>query len=541
MKIGIISINMFSKGLNFACPLHNYAFQQFLLKNGIENEVLTYTPIYFNDFDMRHPYHYYTRLCDKFEKAGRDKTEPEEWEHLKELRDAWRELYSEREGRYDKFQNFIDTHYRKTDVCYDSALLEVLDPGFDCYICCTDVIWKKEPKEGFDRGFFLACRAMEDKWKISYAASRGVHHSETKADECAFLHYVKDIDAISVREKLLANYLRKNLDNEVTTVLDPVLLHEKEFYEELLTEPEEKGYIFLYYAQEKPEGTLAHVAKYARAHQLKIVEVTERPEKYGCLTEYEDIEVLYKYDLGIEEWLGYIRHADCVFTNSFHCCCFSILFEKQYFVGKRNGDKVKNLLKLFGLTKRRLHRWTDLIKRPKPDIDYRPVKEILKKERERSSDFILSAIRDMEGRERPKRDYDTWKKQLQYKMYYNSGKHPEIEPGIYAKSDGTMHVLPSGSKEFRFSAAVKNDGQSNFKADVFYREGYLPDGWRLRFKIDKTWFWYLEDGTFALKSGYSNQKHPPIKRFSPTDKIPYIPSNGISLAVAEMCWKKGKA
>ena len=40
MKIGIISINMYSKGLNFACPLHNYAFQQFLLKHGIESTVI---------------------------------------------------------------------------------------------------------------------------------------------------------------------------------------------------------------------------------------------------------------------------------------------------------------------------------------------------------------------------------------------------------------------------------------------------------------------------------------------------------------------
>ena len=44
MKIGIISINMFSKGLNFACPLHNFAFQQFLLKNKIDNTIPTSAP-----------------------------------------------------------------------------------------------------------------------------------------------------------------------------------------------------------------------------------------------------------------------------------------------------------------------------------------------------------------------------------------------------------------------------------------------------------------------------------------------------------------
>ena len=174
MKIGIISINMYSKGLNFACPLHNYAFQQFLLKNGIDSTVISYKPIYFNNFDLRHPYDYYEKMCADFAARGRSITEPEEWERITHLREAWKDLYEERERRYDKFQNFIEANYIKTEECYDSDLLEIKDPGFDCYICCTDVLWKQEPNIGFDRGFFLASKAMENKWKISYAASRGV-------------------------------------------------------------------------------------------------------------------------------------------------------------------------------------------------------------------------------------------------------------------------------------------------------------------------------------------------------------------------------
>ena len=65
MKIGLISINMYSKGLNFACPLHTYAFQQFLLANGIESTVIDYKPIYFDNFNMLHPSDYYKTLYDK--------------------------------------------------------------------------------------------------------------------------------------------------------------------------------------------------------------------------------------------------------------------------------------------------------------------------------------------------------------------------------------------------------------------------------------------------------------------------------------------
>ena len=73
---------------------------------------------------------------------------------------------------------------------------------------------------------------------------------------------------------------------------------------------------------------------------------------------------------GIEEWLGYIMHADCIFTNSFHACCFSVLFEKQLYVGTRNGDKVTHLLDMFGLSGRRINKESDILTVPLPDIDY---------------------------------------------------------------------------------------------------------------------------------------------------------------------------
>ena len=79
--------------------------------------------------------------------------------------------------------------------------------------------------------------------------------------------------------------------------------------------------------------------------------------------------------MGIEEWLGYIRYADAVFTNSFHCCCFSILFEKELFVGFRMGDKVTHVLEMFDMLERKFERESDLINNPLPKTDYEKVKK----------------------------------------------------------------------------------------------------------------------------------------------------------------------
>ena len=536
MKIGIISINMYSKGQNFACPLHNYAFQQFLLKHDIENTIISYTPIYFNDFDLRHPADYYTRLCENFEKQDRVEKEPEEWARITGLRHDWSELYEERERRYDKFQHFIDTHYIKTDRVYNCDLLEVEDPGFDCYICCTDVIWKKEPYWGFDRGFFLASTAMENKWKISYAASRGVFFSENEADEQTFLHYVEDIDAISVREASLKHYLEENIEKPVTQVLDPVLLHEKEFYDSIIIKPEVEHYIFLYYVMEKANDTAEKAVEYARAHNLKIVEITDRPLKHGKLSEYSDIEVIYRYDMGIEEWLGYIKYADYIFTNSFHCCCFSILFEKQLFVGKRAGDKVSNVLEMFGLMDRRFQASTDLIGHPLPDIDYSKVTPIMEQKRKESADFILSAIHRMEQEQRPVQSYEWWKRSLTYPITYCAESAAGITKALSLES-GELTYTYDGLPVFQSAKKMGNNGLSRFASCMFFRPGYQFNGWRMRFRIDTKWFWYLKDGSFVLVDEYNETKHSPIRIFQEHDRIPYIPVNGIASMQAIICWK----
>ena len=503
MKIGIISINMYSKGLNYACPLHSWAFQQFLEQHGIESTIIDYRPNYYSeDFDLRHPADYYAARCRDFEAAGRDVAEPEEYARIMNLRDSWQALYEEREIRYDKFQRFIETHYKKTDVCYDSDLLEVMDPGFDCYICCTDVIWRKAPGFGYDRGFFLACSAMEGKWKIAYAASAGVYLPEEKEDREQFIHYVENIDAVSVREESLARYLRPRIGREVSVVLDPVLLHDRGFYEELLVKPREQHYLFLYYVMEKAEATIEQAVKYARAHGLAIVEISEQPEPEGRLKRYggEDIRCIYDYGMGIEEWLGYLRYADCVFTNSFHCCCFSILFEKQFFVGFRMGDKVGNLLETFGLSGRRFKRDDDLIGSPLPKIDYAAVRPIFERRRAESADFILTAIQKMEHQAPPARDDEWWKRQQRYPILYNSGS--ARASWMRQAVPGEMKRLPGGSLELCQEELMTNNGLSFLPESYFYtRPDYVQIGWRIRFRIDQRWFWYLQDGSYSLKGG----------------------------------------
>ncbi len=571
MKIGLISINMYSKGLNFACPLHTYAFQQFLLANGVESTVIDYKPIYFDNFNMLHPSDYYKALYDKRAAASPATPEAravreEKMRYYKKKMAAWEDMRHEREVRYEKVQRFIEENYIKTPVCYDSDLLEIEDPGFDCYICVTDVIWKNQPDFGFDRGFFLGSTCMEQKWKFAYSASRGAYVAKNDAEREQFFRYLNDMDAISVREKSLKQYLEENSSLKVAHVLDPVLMNGPEFYDRIAVKPEEEHYLLLYYVMERAMDTIRQAVAYARKHHLKIIEITDNPVKDGKLKKYSNLDYTFRYDIGIGEWIGYIKHADCIFTNSFHGCCLSVIYEKDFYVGFRKSDKVTDFLETFRLLDRYLpnialkkeddslsaqvrNRLLKYAKRCFPrafaqekPINYGPIRTILKRRRKESADFILGAIRQAEAGERPHRDYDACKKALRYPLYYNSRLKNKPFSWTYDEAGGTVQKMDSGSYEYQaFDASVTNDGTHCFAANGFVLGGFRFRGWNVRLRIDRRWFWYLENGRLVLKDDYSRKKHGRIRLFADGETIPYIPVNHIAVMIAEAVWEHPKA
>lgn len=258
-------------------------------------------------------------------------------------------------------------------------------------MCVTDVIWGLLPVHTFDRAFLLASKAMEGKQKISYAVSRGVPKAYTQEQKDLFFHSIEDIDHISVREQSLKEFIEENSDKEASVVLDPVMLHSKEFWHRISVKPEERGYVLLYYVMEQAADTIERAVEYAKQHDLLLVELSDRPVKGGRVKDNQ-VRHLARYDVSMEEWLGYMEYADCIFTNSFHGCCYSILFEKLFYVGSRDGDKVTNILEIFGLQQLRMSKkgCGGLSVLPE-SIDYEHVREVLRKKQEESKNFVLTA------------------------------------------------------------------------------------------------------------------------------------------------------
>ena len=382
MKIGLISINAHTLVLNFASPLHTYAFQHFLAQHEIDSTIIDYKPVYFGNFDVRHPLDHYLKY-PKVKEAEQE-----------EMVSKWSRLYEAREKRYDRIEEFIDRYYKKTDICYTAKSIETEDPGFDCYICVTDIIWKNNPKNGLDRGFFLAADTMKGKKKIAYAASRGATSYKGEREK-QFLRYVSDFDAISVREKNLKNYMEDKTGLSIPQVIDPVFLNDRSFYDDLAIDPEEKEYILLYSVMDKVDNLVKMTNEFAKKKNMQVIVLGEEPDDLKLL----DVSCKFVYGIGVEEWLGYLKNARYVFTNSFHACCFSIIFQNQFFVGARGGDKLDTLLDLFELSGRRISVAANGLAEDMADIDFEKVEALRKTYVKDSEDFILGAIRKAEESE----------------------------------------------------------------------------------------------------------------------------------------------
>ncbi len=388
MKVGLISINAHTKVLNFASPLHTYAFQQFLFSNGIDNVIIDYEPCYRGGLDIRHPYDYWVaHPCKNAKKQEQKET-------------TWKLLYKDREERFDKFQKFIDDNYVKTAECYTQEKLDVEDVGCDIYMCVTDVIWKYNPNNGFDRGFFLACKSMDGKGKIAYAASKGVKEYTPEQGREAN-EMLKSFNYIACREKSLADFVNTKTSSKASIVVDPVFLQPTEFYDKMLINPEEKDYILIYAVMEKAGGVVEEAMRLAKEKNLAVVDISDDAT---ILYQSPNGDRITKYNIGVEEWLGYIKNATYIFTNSFHCCCFSIIFNKQFFVWKRNGDKVDFVLQLFGLTDRKIKKNSKFKQKP---IDYEPINRLREEYVEQSKKFVLEALKRTEKELHKKQNFFT--------------------------------------------------------------------------------------------------------------------------------------
>lgn len=366
-----------SSHLNYGATLHGYAFQQVLHQKGIDSIVIDYFPKAVEGDNLKYP------ILNN--ENGRTAVK------LLAIKLNWLMGFVPNIRRFKKFQQFIQRNIITTDTKYDYESLltaERIDAlNIDTFVCESDVIWKITGDNSIDENFFLDFPAARNSRRVAYAPTLSAKQLSDNL-LTKFRELVGKFDSVSAREKAGADYLRKMMGIKVPTVLDPTLLLEASDFDRICIRPREEKYLLIYNVTSNDVAMVKEGIRYAKEKGLKIIELSN----YALNQLIKPHKV--KVGAGIEEWIGYIKYADTVITNSFHGFCFSVIYKKDVFLFQRdNSDyKMQNIADSMGLSERLIPFDDKKIPSDISPIDWGSVYGRLKILRDKSQTFINENI-----------------------------------------------------------------------------------------------------------------------------------------------------
>lgn len=344
---------------NFGSVLQAYALRRVLQGlTGGRVDILPYRPAlpeyeYFQDTSLREQYR---KKCEKFEDFRR--------QHL---------------GMAQGVDRTLRTDERLAEVMRD----------YSACVVGSDIVWGRE-FSGLDPVYFLR-QAPEGGRRIAYAASVILdRQGDTEANEI-FAGYLPGFDAVSLRETSAVGSMQRFMEKELTAVLDPTLLLDGTDYEGLVIENEDmagKPYLLSYFLTHDP-AVVDYSNLVARKLGLRVIHYfADYPgrvfaEDAGCFA-----------FAGPGEFLGYVKNAACVFTNSFHGTCFSCIYRKPFYTytAKRAMlSRVKDMACRLGVEDRFFTDFRDLAG-VTLQTDYGTFEHKLRKERADSLAFLGKAL-----------------------------------------------------------------------------------------------------------------------------------------------------
>jgi len=292
-------------------------------------------------------------------------------------------------GNTNTFEDFRNNFIPRTDRCYKNLQeLSELKEDYSAIIVGSDQVWRLTYTTVFAKAYFLSFASKNTK-RISYAASFGLNHWEEEKDSELSLSIKKELDrfdAISVRESSGISICSDIFNVKATHVLDPTLLVDYQFYNNILLEQNSKNIDnIIFYKLDLNSEFIKFASEIAENYQCKLQNIYH--QKRAGKQFFTDVPI----------WLSQIKNCKFVITDSFHCVCFAIVFKKQFIciVNKKRGmERLRSLLSDLGLIDRLCFDYSQenaeqLLNKK---IDYVDINEKLNQLRDFSNAFLNDAL-----------------------------------------------------------------------------------------------------------------------------------------------------
>ncbi len=294
---------------NYGALWQAYALQETLKKMGVDSEYIDIENEIFDEHGKKAGHNLYR---NPLEDGHPRKSYVEAM-----LRKRWAQFESFREARL--------TCSRRVE---NEEQLAALITKYQMLLVGGDQLWNENLPVSLDLFSVPVCCDLP---RASYGTSMGDGGCLSVRKRL----FLKKFFAIGVREAGSIPYLKKYVGDHVHRNVDPVFLLDKREWSRCAEEVSCEKYVFAYLFNNGKldfEEQIRKLREYAN-HERRSVIV--------CANDYVADDGYVKSVIAVSpvQWLGYMKGADFVVTNSFHGLAFSVLFEKPFSLLDRDGRK----------------------------------------------------------------------------------------------------------------------------------------------------------------------------------------------------------
>ena len=352
---------------NYGNKLQNYALQEKLKSYNYEVETVVNNPKY--ESWKKRTFINYIKFPFSLIKKNIHNLKMLMYQNIEEDRETFFKQFNKDYIKYTDFE--IDRYNVPKD----------LKEKYDFFVIGSDQIWNPYSGMVSEKDF---CTFANKSKVLSYAASFGVN---TIPHELRQMYYngLNNINHISVRENdgkdLVADVLGKDI---AEVLVDPTMLLTKSEWELIAKKPichNDKPYILNYFLGNVSDDIMTQIQEFAKKNNLEVINILDKNNKY--------------YKTGPAEFVYLEQHASLICTDSFHSCVFGILLHTPFIVFERNeksvsmNSRIETLISKFNLNNRK---YNGMLDSSYLDYNYTTCDKILKKEREKSDEFLKKAL-----------------------------------------------------------------------------------------------------------------------------------------------------
>ena len=325
-------------------------------------------------FTLKHPRMVYARVCKRLtRKKSKNFFTPVPYQ-----------MGASRKARMDQFTKDC---YRELEINSDADWNKIIKEQM-VFVSGSDIIWN--PAFGYPGFYFLDFACYADLPCIAYASSVGAFSLPNRYFT-AYRKYLNHFQTIGVRENATIEMFSKIVDTPLTKVVDPTLLLSGEEWNVFANKAQyskkvSDRYIFCYFVMNDQKYW-----DYAKIVREKTnLQIVTLPMHY--LDEKQPFTIIE--DGTPYEYIDLIKHAEFVLTDSFHTCVFSLLYNKEFYLLRRERKaedaKFDEFLNRYGLSDRIIKNRNAFQR--KTEINYETANKQLEIDREASMTFLKQAL-----------------------------------------------------------------------------------------------------------------------------------------------------